>query len=139
VLRLAGAAYLVYLGVRSLWRAFSRHTPAGGQVGERGRSADTVAAFWQGCLSNLSNVKMAVFFMSLLPQFAAPHASFGMLLALGLNFSLLTIAWLCGYAFAVERMSRVLLRPLVRRSTDALLGTVLAGVGLRVGAEAVRS
>ncbi|HEY1421752.1 MAG TPA: LysE family translocator [Candidatus Dormibacteraeota bacterium] len=138
-LRLAGAAYLVYLGGRSLWKAMAAHHDAAGEVAARGAPMAAVTGFWQGCLSNLSNAKMVVFFISLLPQFAAPHPTFALLLALGFNFSLLTIAWLSGYAFAVERMSQVLLRPTVRRSMDGVLGTVLAGLGLRLGVEAVRS
>jgi len=81
--KLTGAAYLVFLGAQTLWRAF-RH-----------RSLDTVhrsspevepkVVLRQGLLSNLGNPKMAVFFTSLLPQFGG--ASFPALLALGLVFS----------------------------------------------------
>ncbi len=136
LLRLAGAAYLAYLGARSLWKAFRDHTADGAPV-ERGHTMRATAAFSQGFLSNLSNVKMAVFFISLLPQFAAPHPSFGLLLALGLNFSAFTVAWLAGYAFAVERMRRVLGRRSVRRAMEAVLGAALTGLGLRLGAETI--
>lgn len=136
-LRLAGAAYLGYLGARSLWQAFKDTEAAGGRPAERLHALKATSAFWQGCLSNLSNVKMVVFFISLLPQFAAPQPSLGLLLALGINFSLLTLAWLAGYAFAVERMRRVLGRRAVRRTMEAVLGAALAGLGLRLGVEAV--
>jgi threonine/homoserine/homoserine lactone efflux protein len=136
VLKLAGAAYLVCLGARSLWRALSDRATAGVPV-EHDDSMRTASAFWQGCLSNLSNVKMVVFFISLLPQFAAPHPSFVLLLALGVNFSVLTVAWLAGYAFAVERLRRALGLSSVRRAMEALLGAALAGLGLRIGAEAI--
>jgi threonine/homoserine/homoserine lactone efflux protein len=118
-LRLAGAAYLVYLGARSLWKALTDDAAANDGTAERGHTLKAVAAFWQGCLSNLSNVKMVVFFISLLPQFATPHPSFALLLALGFNFSLFTLAWLAGYAFAVERMRRALGRRPVRRAMEA--------------------
>jgi len=94
-------------------------------------------AFLQGLLSNLSNAKMVAFFLSLLPQFAGPHPSFVLLLALGLNFCLLTLVWLVGYAFAVERLSRWLRIDRVRRVLDGLLGAVLVGLGLRVTGQAL--
>jgi threonine/homoserine/homoserine lactone efflux protein len=92
-------------------------------------------AFWQGLLSNLSNAKMVAFFISLLPPFAGPHPSFVVLIALGLNFSLLTLAWLLGYTFAVDRVSRLLSRTSIRRGLDAVLGAVLVGLGLRLATE----
>jgi threonine/homoserine/homoserine lactone efflux protein len=135
-IRLAGAAYLIYLGVRSLVKAASRNEPnMGSLTGTRPRLSPA-AAFWQGLLSNLSNAKMIAFFISLLPTFAGPHPSFVVLLALGLNFSVLTLAWLVGYTFAVDRLSHVLGRTSIRRGLDAVLGAVLVGLGVRLGAEA---
>ena len=135
--KLAGAAYLVYLGVRSLLNAVrSRSAPV--PTSDRGPRLSPKAAFQQGFFSNLSNAKMVAFFTSLLPQFGAPHPTFLLLLALGINFSLLTLAWLIGYAFAVERMSGLLRRSSVRRGMDAVLGSVLVGLGLRIGTESLR-
>jgi threonine/homoserine/homoserine lactone efflux protein len=133
--RIAGAAYLIYLGVRSLLKARSH---SGGDIESSGGTSGLkpVAAFWQGLLSNLSNAKMVAFFISLLPPFAGSHPSFVVLLALGLNFSLLTLAWLLGYTFAVDRVSRLLSRTSIRRALDALLGAVLVGLGLRLASEA---
>jgi threonine/homoserine/homoserine lactone efflux protein len=135
-IRLAGAAYLIYLGVRSLIKAVvSKDSHQVASSPAKGLSMQ--AAFVQGFLSNLSNAKMVAFFISLLPPFAGPHPSFLLLLALGLNFSLLTLAWLLGYAFAVERMSRWLRLGSVRRAIDGLLGAILVGLGVRVSTEAL--
>jgi len=135
--RLAGAAYLIYLGVRSLIKAFTRSaSDRDSTQGQAGRLAPRTA-FWQGLLSNLSNAKMVAFFISLLPQFAGPHPGFVMLALLGLNFCVLTLAWLIGYAFAIERMKVLLLRGRVQRAMDALLGAVLVGLGLRMTREAL--
>lgn len=134
--RLAGAAYLVYLGVRSLLNA-ARHAEARVALPTGIPSGlSPAAAFWQGLLSNLTNAKMVAFFVSLLPPFAGPHPGFAVLLALGLNFSLLTLAWLVGYTLAVDRVSHLLSRAAVRRGLDALLGAVLVGLGLRLANEA---
>ena len=131
-IRVAGAAYLVYLGVRALL-SLGKESSAPVHTRRAGR--------WlaQGYLSNLSNAKMVAFFVSLLPPFAGPHPSFGLLLLLGLNFSLLTLAWLSGYAIAVERFGGWVRKTGVRRVLDAILGAVLVGLGLRVGAETLAS
>ena len=136
--RLAGAAYLIYLGARSLLSAMAR-TDATHVVNPPASRLSTRAAFAQGFVSNLSNAKMVAFFISLLPPFAGPHPSFILLLALGLNFCVLTLAWLVGYTLVVERMSAWLRRSRVRRAVDGLLGAVLVGLGLRVGSESLAS
>ncbi|HEV2413550.1 MAG TPA: LysE family translocator, partial [Candidatus Dormibacteraeota bacterium] len=130
-IRIAGAAYLLYLGLRTLVSAIR------GSASPHLSMAPRRAAFLQGLLSNLSNAKMVAFFIGLLPPFAGPHPSFFLLLALGLNFCLLTLGWLVAYAFAVERMSGWLRRGAVRRALEAVLGSVLIGLGLRVAHEAV--
>ena len=72
---------------------------------------------------------MAVFFTSLLPQFG--H-SFPALLGLGLVFCALTLAWLSAYAAAVARAGDLLRRSRVRRALDAVTGTVLVALGVRL-------
>jgi len=137
-IRLAGAAYLVYLGLRSALKAIRHREPEATPI-RQGARLPVGTAFFQGFLSNLSNAKMVAFFISLLPPFAGPHPSFVLLLVLGFNFCLLTLAWLVGYAFTVERVSRTLRRLSVRRALDGLLGAVLVGLGVRVGSEALAS
>jgi len=136
-IRLAGAAYLIYLGARSLAGAISRRHSSEATTSSTSVQLSPRSALVQGILSNLSNAKMVAFFISLLPQFTGQHPSFVLLLALGLNFCLLTLAWLVVYAFAVERMSGWLRRGDVRRVIDGLLGAVLVGLGLRVTSQAL--
>jgi threonine/homoserine/homoserine lactone efflux protein len=126
-LRLAGAAYLVWLGLHSLHAALRGRADATTAAG-RGRGA----GYRQGLLSNLGNPKMAVFFLSLLPQFGHGLPA---LLGLGLVFSTLTLTWLAAYAAVVARARRALVRPRVRRSLDAAAGTALVALGIRVAAE----
>jgi threonine/homoserine/homoserine lactone efflux protein len=123
--RIAGAAYLVLLGVQSLAAAVRGRR-------EEHRPRGSLAGFRQGLLSNLANPKMAVFFTSLLPQFGTGFAE---LLGLGLVFASLTLVWLSAYALAVARTRRVLVRGRVRRALDALSGLALAALGIRLAAE----
>lgn len=135
VLQLLGAGYLVYLGGHALYRAFTGRAATAGGRGRRALSGRV--AFRQGVLSNLANPKMAVFFTSLLPQFAvgAGEPSFARMLGLGVLFCVMTLVWLTGYALAVDRASGVLRRPLVRRSLDAITGVLLVAIGFRVATE----
>jgi threonine/homoserine/homoserine lactone efflux protein len=125
--KVAGAAYLVYLGLQTLVPAL-RAGETKPKAPPRGRPLR------QGIVSNLGNPKMAVFFPSLLPQFAS-RPSFGTLLLLGLVFCSMTLAWLTAYAFAVAKAGDFLRRSQVRRTLDALTGVVLVGLGLRLASE----
>jgi threonine/homoserine/homoserine lactone efflux protein len=128
-LKLAGAAYLVFLGLQTLVSALRGRYRRTAAAGPRLRPR---AALRQGLVSNLGNPKMAAFFTSLLPQFGD---GFVVLLGLGLLFSLMTLVWLSAYAFAVARTSAFLLRPRVRRALDAITGAVLVAFGVRLASE----
>jgi RhtB (resistance to homoserine/threonine) family protein len=130
VLKLAGGAYLIWLGIEAL-RAAER-------LDERlpRRPIDEARGFRQGLMSDLANPKIAVLFTSLLPQFVAPgHALLVPCLALGGLFAAMTAAWLCAYAVAAARASGILQRPSVRRALDRLTGAVLIALGLRLATE----
>jgi threonine/homoserine/homoserine lactone efflux protein len=130
--RIAGAAYLVFLGAHSLWLALRGHTA---QAALRRPALSPARAYRQGLLSNLGNAKIAVFFTSLLPQFAPMHASFADFVALGLVLCASTLCWLTLYAFVVARAGDVLRRSRVRRLLEAATGSVLVALGIRVAAE----
>jgi threonine/homoserine/homoserine lactone efflux protein len=123
--RIAGAAYLAWLGLQALVAAVRgrRHED---------RPRGSAAGFRQGLLSNLANPKMAVFFTSLLPQFGT---GFGELFALGLLFAAMTLAWLSGAALAVGRTRSLLVRGRVRRALDAVTGIALVAFGARLAVE----
>jgi threonine/homoserine/homoserine lactone efflux protein len=110
------------VGARAAARARSRLRPS--------------AAFRQGLISDLGNPKIAVFFASLLPQFAPPGpAAFGVLLLLGVTFAALTLGWLTLYTVLVARAGEVLHRPRLRRAIEGAAGAILVGLGLRVALE----
>jgi threonine/homoserine/homoserine lactone efflux protein len=135
--RFAGAAYLIYLGARSLyealrsgrWREVAADAP-------RAQRLSPAAAFGQGLASDLSNPKMAAFFTSLLPQFAVTgEGAFVNLILLGLVFCALAFSWLALYAFAVARAGDFLRRRNVKRVLEGLMGAALIALGLRIAAE----
>jgi threonine/homoserine/homoserine lactone efflux protein len=139
-LKLAGAAYLIYLGVQSLRSAL--RSPAAGPAAGGGAVPATPPAlggwkaFRQGVINDLANPKMAVFFASVLPQFAPQgQGMLSQLVGLGLVFATLTFAWLALYA-AVLAAAGSYMRSgsRLRRAADALAGAALVALGLRVAA-----
>jgi threonine/homoserine/homoserine lactone efflux protein len=121
-LRIAGALYLVWLGVQTL-------RGHGASVDGQPRPG---SGYRQGLLSNLGNPKIVVFFTSLLPQFASGFAA---LAALGLLFSALTLVWLVASAVVVARARTAIMRPRVRRAVDTCAGVALVAFGVRLATE----
>jgi threonine/homoserine/homoserine lactone efflux protein len=135
VLKLVGAAYLVYLGVQTLWRARTRTTHEDASpVGAREMPAG--AAFRQGLLSNLLNPKIAVFYTTLLPQFvvAGDPVLAKSLLLTGIHVAM-GLVWLTAYAWLVTRAGDLLRRPRARRALEAISGSVLVGLGIGLALE----
>ncbi|RFU38171.1 LysE family translocator [Actinomadura logoneensis] len=145
VVRLAGAAYLVYLGVSALWhtrRRASRPAPAEPAepavpvASSPGAAVSRAAAFRQGLLSNLLNPKIVLIFLTLLPQFVAdgePRLATTAVLA-GV-FLATAVLWWRLFSLLVGALGRVLSRERVRRVFDRVTGTVLVGLGLRMAVE----
>src|SRR5579871_2915579 len=137
VLRYAGAAYLIWIGVQTLYSAFwpaaARPSPAD-LAGRRHMGA--LGALRQGIINDLANPKMAVFFASLFPQFVpAESASFATLMLLGVVFSTMTLTWLVAYALAVAKAGDLLRRSGIRRAVEGVTGAVLIAFGLRLASE----
>jgi threonine/homoserine/homoserine lactone efflux protein len=135
-LKFLGAAYLIYLGVHALVAAVRGTVAPELDPSAPPRRLAGRTAYRQGLISDLGNPKMAAFFTSLLPQFGT---SFWTMLALGLSFCALTWLWLAAYATAVARMQATLRRSRVRRTIEAITGTVLVALGLRLATEAHRT
>jgi threonine/homoserine/homoserine lactone efflux protein len=130
VLRLAGAAYLLWVGGRLLVRAV-RPRPV------EPTPADPRGGAWRaarlGLVTNLLNPKVGVFYVALLPQFLPPGESplaVGLLLAA--VHGLLSLVWfglLIGLAGSLGRRLR---RPAAARAVDGVSGAALVGFGVRL-------
>lgn len=127
MLRLAGAGYLVWLGVTQVWRA-GRHSLSGGPSDRAAGGRPFVA----GLTTNLLNPKVGVFYLSILPQLA-PHGSSVALVTVGgaLFHVTLSWCWLSGLAVVSSRAGDRL-RPVVRRRLEAIGGVCLVAFGVRV-------
>jgi threonine/homoserine/homoserine lactone efflux protein len=133
VVKVIGAAYLIYLGLSTLRHA--RRSAAIGDASNRGHTAAKTRsiAFRQGFLSTISNPKPTLFFATYLPQFVDPRGNVAaQVFALGSFHCLLGFVWLTTYANLVGRLHVVLTRERVRRWLERVTGVVLISLGLRV-------
>ena len=136
VLKLIGAAYLIWLGIQALRASRTRAAASDAAAAPSRKVLDARDGFRQGIFSNLANPKIAVFFTSLLPQFIGPDRSVLVpFLVLGGTFVLMTLIWLSAYSLLAVRASAVLQRPRVKAGIDRLSGVVLIGLGVRLATE----
>ena len=133
-IRWAGIAYLVFLGVQALRSAVSGRYAALDGEGTR-QPAQRLAGWRQGFLSNITNPKVLLFYLAVLPQFLGSGAGVPVLLLFALTHAVLGLLYLLGLVAGMHRARRVLGRRPVRRALDAATGVALLGFGVRLGAE----
>jgi len=135
VLKLVGACYLGYLGIRTLIE--SRRRPADLLAGAP-PAAPGRAVFRQGFLSAISNPKLGVWFVTFLPQWVLPgQEALPRLLELGITFAVIGWIWMNVYGLFVTRLRDVITAPRVRQWMDRITGVVLLGFGVRLAVERV--
>ncbi|MFC0597781.1 LysE family translocator [Streptomyces palmae] len=135
-LRVAGAAYLLWMGIGML-RALRREPVAAGPHPEQ-RTVRLSGSYRRGLTTNLLNPKIGVFYMAMLPQFVpadTSHLAMGLLLALVHDIE--GMLWFTLLILGTERVAALLRRLKVsrraaQRSLDATTGTVLIGFGLNL-------
>lgn len=136
VMRVSGAALLIFLGVRA-WSAAWRNSGHDGKTGaeSRGSTRGAQFAFGEGLLVNLMNPKSALFMFAFYPQFiSAGQPLLATTALLALVQVTVEVALYLALAAAVGRVGAWFRRPQIRRRLEAVSGTVLIGLGLRVAA-----
>ncbi|WP_026411195.1 LysE family translocator [Actinomadura oligospora] len=148
VLRIAGAAVLVWFGLRALWqsrRGAARTTAdadtfpdAASDAASGDVSAPTGVGrcYRQGVVTSFANPKAGVFAVSFLPQFVPDGVSVPLaLVALSMLWALVDLAWYTPIVWLAGGAGRVLRRPRVRRVLERVSGMVLLGFGLRLATD----
>ena len=131
-LKLIGAAYLVYLGLKL---ALSRE--AARAIGAAGARLSPFALVWQGVLSNVTNPKIVLFFLAFLPQFVDPASAHPTrdLVFLGVLYAALALPIKTAVGLAAGSLSqRIFKRPAAIAWMNRFSGTVLVALGLRLAA-----
>jgi len=134
MLKLAGAAYLIWLGVRALRAAGGREGgPDTATAHPAAARATARRSYREGLLTNLLNPKVVIFYVAFLPQFIEPgDPVLAKSLLLAAIHAAQGVLWLGGLSFALERGRRLILIPTVQRALQAACGALLVAFGLRL-------
>jgi len=131
VVKTVGAAYLVWLGIQSI-RTAHRPSPVVELKTSPPRTA-VLGAFMQGFLTNILNPKVAIFYLTFLPQFISPGER---VLTRSLMLASIHIAmgliWLTAYSWFIDRLGTVLTRPAVKVRLERVTGGLLIALGARL-------
>jgi threonine/homoserine/homoserine lactone efflux protein len=137
VVQFLGAGYLIYLGVRGLYEAWFKSSDsfasAAATAPTRSAQRRSLAEFRTGLMTNLLNPKVAVFYLTFLPQFIDPTRNvFLQSLLLALTHIVLSFAWLTMIGFFVGYFRSQLEKKTVRRVLESLTGVALLGFGIKL-------
>jgi threonine/homoserine/homoserine lactone efflux protein len=129
----AGIAYLLFIGGQAFRSALrGQYTE---QPTDRDAETGAVRGWRQGFLSNITNPKVLVFYLAVLPQFLGSHASVSTLLLFALSHATLSLLYLIVLVAGLNRARRVLARRKVRRSLDLATGAALVGFSAKLATE----
>lgn len=132
VFKYVGAVYLMYLGCKTLW-ALKNKKPAEMPVENK---YENKSCFKQGFLTNLLNPKVAVFFLTFLPQFVdAGSDPFVPFLTMGMTYTVLTALWFVFYIYLLNQISAFMKKPRTQAVFEGLTGIVLIGFGVKLAME----
>jgi threonine/homoserine/homoserine lactone efflux protein len=133
-IKCAGVCYLAILGVQSLRSAVRGRYEL--PEGERPALAGAAFGGWrQGFLSNITNPKVLIFYIAVLPQFLTPGAAPGWLLAFAWSHAVLSLLYLLTLSTGLARARALLSRRAVRRAMDGTTGALLLGFSARLAAD----
>ncbi|MEM5665396.1 LysE family translocator [Bacillus toyonensis] len=137
IFKYVGALYLIYIGIKALLAVKNKEGVNTNDVSINNDKEHT-SCFRQGFLTNLLNPKIAVFFLTFLPQFLNPsHNTFIQLLVMGLTYLVLTIIWFAFYIFLIDKISAFMKKPKTQRYIQGLTGIVLIGFGIKLALEKI--
>ncbi|AMA64382.1 LysE family translocator [Kurthia gibsonii] len=131
ILKYIGAAYLIYIGFSALRTL--KNPPTEEEIVVKGKEK---SFFLQGFITCASNPKVAVFFLTFLPQFVQPNYNHMLQFAvMGIIYAMMTIIWFLLYVYLIDVFSKWLKRPTVQKSIQGCTGIVLLLFGLRLALE----
>lgn len=130
ILKYVGAAYLLYLGIKTLWALkFKKESVS---IDQSNKFADS-SCFKQGFLTNILNPKVAVFFLTFLPQFVnTDNNTLLSFLLLGITYTVLTAVWSILYVYLINQISAFMKKPRTQLAIEGLTGTILIGFGIKL-------
>ncbi len=140
VFKYVGAVYLIYLGVKALLSLKNKkNETASGEMNVDSRFNNT-SCFKQGFLTDILNPKVAVFFLTFLPQFVHSGSNtFIPFLIMGITYTVLTSIWFLLYVSLINQISGFMKKPKAQSIIEGITGTILIGFGIKLALEKVHN
>lgn len=139
VFKYVGAVYLIYLGVKALWSLWKKDELANSEM-TIDRQFNNSSCFKQGFLTDILNPKVAVFFLTFLPQFVDPGSNtFVPFLIMGITYTALTAIWFLLYVYLINQISAFMKKPKAQNIIEGITGTILIGFGIKLALEKVHN
>ena len=131
IVKYVGAIYLIYLGISSFIKRNKQNDNQEADANVKRKSA-----FKQGLLSNVLNPKVAMFFITFLPQFVQSGTDITIqLITMGVIYTFLSITWFFLYVFFINYLREWLMSEKVQKIMDKTTGLVLIGFGVKLALE----
>lgn len=135
IIKYVGAVYLIYLGITSILAMLKKKAEVVDIIDDPKRKS----SYMQGLFTNLLNPKVAVFFLTFLPQFVtSPEDAFIPFLLLGITYTVLTFIWFVLYILLLNQVRTFMTKPSTEKWMEGLTGTVLIAFGLKLAFEKVQ-
>ncbi|MFE4810059.1 LysE family translocator [Peribacillus simplex] len=135
IFKYVGAVYLVYIGFKTLWGLRNKQVAAAADMSVKSKY-ENQSCFKQGFLTNLLNPKVAVFFLTFLPQFVNPgNDTFLPFLIMGITYTVLTALWFVFYIYLLNQISAFMKKPRTQAIFEGITGMVLIGFGIKLALE----
>ncbi|MFJ7951588.1 LysE family translocator [Lysinibacillus sp. NPDC096418] len=138
IIKYVGAVYLCYLGCKTLWalKELRSQQIEEDKESETDEKYNNHSSFKQGFLTNITNPKVAVFFLTFLPQFVdGTGNTFLPFLMMGIIYTALTAMWFVFYVYLLDKISAFMKKPKTKTVIEGLTGTVLIGFGIKLALE----
>lgn len=134
VFKYVGAVYLIYLGIKTLWSLKNKKVATTEMTFES--KYESKSCFKQGFLTNILNPKVAIFFLTFLPQFVDSGSNtFLPFLIMGITYSILTAIWFLFYIYLLNQISAFMKKPRTQTFIEGITGTILIGFGVKLALE----
>ena len=139
VFKYVGAAYLIYVGIKTLWSLRKKEVAASVDMNAKSKFGNT-SCFKQGFLTNLLNPKVAILFLTFLPQFVNPGSNtFLSFFIMGITYTIMTAVWSSLYVYLINLISAFMEKPKTQSIVEGITGTILIGFGLKLFFEKVHN
>ena len=133
IFKYGGAIYLIYLGIQAM-RSMKKNDIPNDFITKN--KYENIPFFRQGFLTNLLNPKVAVFFLTFLPQFVNPNQNpMTQFMIMGITYLILTALWFAFYILLLDRISIFMRKPTTQKYMQGFTGVILIGFGIKLAFE----